>query len=270
MRPRDWKSSVRPLAVAVLVAVLGTGCRTHRGADFKAGPQILYQHAQKNMRDGDFANAIKQLEAIEARFPFSEQAHQAQIDLIYAYYKNRETKPAIDAADTFIRENPTNPSVDYAYYMKGLVYFSRQRNFLERDFKVDLSARPPEHSLKSFEAFALLVKKFPHSPYSVDARMRMIYLRNRLANFEMHVADYYMRRGAYVGAIDRAKYCIAHYDGAPVVQHALQVLIAGYKKLNMPDLAASAQRVYDANYTRAYAPKPEREAKKRWHFWKIW
>jgi outer membrane protein assembly factor BamD len=256
--------------MTLLVAALGAGCSNHRGADFKAGPEILYRHAQKNMDDGDFATAVKELKAIEARFPFSEQSHQAQIDLIYAYYKERQTHLAIDAANTFIREHPTNPRVDYAYYMKGLVYFSRQRNFIERYFKVDLSARPPENSQRSFQAFALLLHKFPHSPYAANARQRMIYLRNRLANFEMHVADYYMRRGAYVGAIGRAKYCIAHYDGAPVVQHALEVLIAAYKKLGMQDLAASVQRVYDANYTGVYAPKPVHVVKKPWHFWKIW
>ncbi len=269
MRPRDLEHSARVIAIALIVAALGTGCRTHRGdEDAKSGPQILYQHAAKSLHDGDFAAAAKQLENLEARFPFSEQAHQAQIDLIYAYYKNRKTDPAIDAADSFIRENPTNPRVDYAYYMKGLVYFSRQRNFLERYFKVDLSARPPTNSLKSFNAFSLLIKKYPHSPYAADARQRMIYLRNRLAGFEMHVADYYMRRGAYVGAIDRAKYCIEYYDGAPAVRDALTVLIEAYKRLGMNDLAASAQRVYDANYSGVAAPA--RAPKKHWHFWKLW
>ena len=270
MRSRDWRNSARTVALAVLVAVLGTGCRHHRGENFKAGPDILYKRAEKSMHEGDFANAIKQLEAIEARFPFSEQFHQAQIDMIYAYYEDRQTQPAIDAANTFIRENPTNVRVDYAYYMKGLIYFSRQRNFIERYFKVDLSARPPENSQKSFEAFALLLRKFPRSPYAPDARQRMIYLRNRLAGFEMHVADYYMRRGAYVGALGRAKYCVSHYDGSPAVPHALQVMIAAYKKLGMNDLAASVQKVYDLNYTGANAPRAAPVRKKHWHFWKIW
>ena len=126
---------------------------------------------------------------LQSRFPFSEPARQAQLDLIYAYYKNRETDPAIDAADTFIRENPTNPRVDYAYYMKGLVYFERQANFMERWFHVDLSKRPPINARKSFDAFVELMKKYPHSPYDADARQRMIFLRNRLADFELHVAD---------------------------------------------------------------------------------
>ncbi len=268
MRSRDWRFSARALALAAVAVVFATGCH-HRGENFKAGPEIIYRQAQKSMHDGDFANAIKQLDAIEARFPFSAQAHQAQIDLIYANYENRQTHAAIDAANTFIRENPTNVRVDYAYYMKGLIYFSRQRNFIERYFKVDLSARPPENSQKSFEAFALLLQKFPRSPYAPDARQRMIYLRNRLANFEIHVADYYMRRGAYVAAIDRAKYCVSHYDGAPAVQHALLVMIAAYKKLHMPDLAASVQKVYDLNFAGTH-PAPLPRAKKHWRLWKFW
>ncbi len=253
--------------IALVVAVLGTGCRSHRGEDeAKVPPEVLYQRAHKSLHDGNFAQAIKQLENLQARFPFSEPAHQAQLDLIYAYYKDNQTDPAIDAADTFIRENPINPRVDYAYFMKGMIYFARQRNFMERWFNVDLSARPPTNALKSFQAFALLLQKYPHSPYAADARQRMIYLRNLLANFEMHVADYYMRRGAYVGAIDRAKYTIEYYDGAPAVQRALLVLSEAYRKLNMPDLAANAQRVYDANYSGAIANAPP--PKKHW--WKIW
>ncbi len=263
---RDLEGSSRIVLIALLVAVLATGCRTNRGDEAKLPPEALYLRAQKSERDGNFAQAIKQLVGLQARFPFSEPARQAQLDLIYAYYKDSQTDPAIDAADTFIRENPINPRVDYAYYMKGLVYFARQRNFLERWFNVDLSARPPTNALKSFEAFGVLLQKFPHSPYAGDATQRMIYLRNLLASFEMHVADYYMRRGAYVGAIGRAKYCIEYYDGAPAVRDALQVLIDAYRKLNMPDLAASAQRVYDANYGAAtlHASPPAK------HWWKFW
>ena len=199
-------------------------------------------------REGEVHRLLKQLEALQSRFPFSEPARQAQLDLIYAYYKNREVDPAIDAADTFIRENPTNPRIDYAYYMKGLIYFERQANFLERWFNVDLSRRPPVNAKKSFEAFDDLVKKYPHSQYAGDARQRMIFLRNRLADFELYVARYYMRRGAYVGALNRAKFCIENYDGAPAVQGSMKILVDAYRRLGMLDLAANAERVYADNY----------------------
>jgi len=238
----------RILLMTLGIALLTAGCRSHRADDAKSGPEVIYARAQKAMKSSSYAEAIKQLEALQSRFPFSEPARQAQLDLIYVYYKSRQTEPAIDAADTFIRENPTNPRVDYAYYMKGLVYFERQANFLERYFNVDLSQRPPVNARKSFEAFDDLIKKYPHSIYVGDARQRMIFLRNRLADFELYVARYYMRRGAFVGAINRAKFCVENYDGAPAVQGSLKVLVEAYRQLKMTDLAADAERTYAANY----------------------
>lgn len=249
MRPVDLERFCRVLLAAVLAAALATGCRSHRGdEDAKSGPEVIYQRSQKMMRSGDFGNAIKQLEALQTRFPFSEAARQAQLDLIYAYYKDHQTDPAVDAAETFIRENPTNPRTDYAYYMKGLVYFERQANFLERYFNTDLSERPPINARKSFDAFNQLLQKYPHSVYAADSRQRMIFLRNRLADFELHVARYYMRRGAYVGALNRAKFCIENYDGAPAVRGSIKILVDAYRALKMDDLAANAEKVYDANY----------------------
>ena len=164
MRLRDLVLPSRTLLLVLGLAMLAAGCRSHRVDDAKSGPEVLYAHAQKSMRNSSYGEAIKQLEALQSRFPFSGPARQAQLDLIYAYYKNRLVDPAIDAADTFIRENPTNPRVDYAYYMKGLVYFERQANFLERWFNVDLSRRPPVNAKKSFEAFDESIEEVPAQP----------------------------------------------------------------------------------------------------------
>jgi outer membrane protein assembly factor BamD len=254
----------RVLLVAVGIAMLAAGCRSHRGDDAKSGPEVIYARAQKAIRNSSYGEAIKQLEALQSRFPFSEPARQSQLDLIYAYYKNREVDPAIDAADTFIRENPTNPRVDYAYYMKGLVYFERQSNWLERRFNVDLSQRPPVNARKSFEAFQQLIEKYPHSQYIGDARQRMVFLRNRLADFELHVALYYMRRGAYVGAINRAKFCVENYDGAPAVKGSMKVLVDAYRDLKMMDLAANAERVYADNF-----PASAKDVMPKKHWWAI-
>jgi outer membrane protein assembly factor BamD len=261
---RDLGSPARILLAGLLIALFGTGCHSHRIDDAKSGPEVIYQRAQKSMKNGDFAQAIKQLEGLQSRFPFSESARQAQLDLIYAYYRNREIDPATDAADTFIRENPTNLRVDYAYYMKGLINFERQPNFMERWFHADLSKRPPTNARKSFDAFNLLLQKYPHSQYAADARQRMIFLRNRLADFEYHVAEYYMRRGAYVGAINRARFCIESFDGAPAVQPSLQILIDAYRRLGMLDLAATTEKVYDANY-----PLDARLAAVKKHWWQV-
>ena len=257
----DLAYSSRILLLTIGIAMLAAGCRSHRAEDAKSGPEVIYARAQKAMKSSSYAEAIKQLENLQSRFPFSEPARQAQLDLIYVYYKSHQTDPAIDAADTFIRENPTNPRVDYAYYMKGLVYFERQANFLERYFNVDLSQRPPVNARKSFEAFDEYNKKYPHSQYVGDSRQRMIFLRNRLADFELHVALYYMRRGAWVGAINRAKFCVENYDGAPAVRGSMKVLVDAYRQLKMMDLAADAERVYAANYP---GSTKDIEQKKSW------
>jgi outer membrane protein assembly factor BamD len=263
VRLRDLVHASRVLLVAVGIVLLATGCRSHRD-DAKSGPEVIYARAQKAIRNSSYSEAVKQLEALQSRFPFSEPARQAQLDLIYAYYKNRQVEPAIDAADTFIRENPTNPRVDYAYYMKGLVYFERQSNWLERRFNVDLSQRPPVNAKKSFDSFQQLIEKFPHSQYVGDAQQRMVFLRNRLADFELHVAVYYMRRGAYVGALNRAKYCVENYDGAPAVKGSMKILVEAYRALNMTDLQSNAERVYAANY-----PNDTRDIIKKKHWWAI-
>jgi outer membrane protein assembly factor BamD len=235
--------------VGLLAMALATGCRSHREKDeAKATPEILYKRAHDSMRNQSFEQAIKQFDALESRFPFSEPARQARLDIIYAYYRNRATDQAVDAADTFIRENPASPRADYAYYMKGMVYFERQANFVERYFKADLTERPPSDAHKSFDAFDALIKRYPHSEYSADARLRMVYLRNRLASYEFHVADYYIRRGAYIAALNRARFCVENYDGAPAVQGALAIMVKAYKALKMDDLAANAEQVYKDNY----------------------
>ena len=226
--------------------------------------EALYQRASKLMKDGSYAAAVKTFEALTARYPFSDPARQSRLDLIYAYYKEREKESAVDAADTFIRENPTHPRIDYAYYMKGLVYFERSRNFLERWFDVDLAARPPQDVRKSFDAFARVVQQYPNSDYAADARQRMVYLRNRLAEYEIGVARYYVRRGAYVGAIDRARNVIETYDGSPSVREALEIMVNCYGKLNMPDLAADSEKVLTANFS---GPRGNTH-RKSW--WKVW
>src|SRR6202789_1780362 len=263
VRLRDLVQPSRAIVLIVGMGLLAAGCRSHRVDDAKSGPEVLYARAQKSMRDSSYGQAVKQLENLQSRFPFSEPARQAQIDLIYAYYKNREVDPAVDAADTFIRENPTNPRVDYAYYMKGLIYFERQANFMERWFHVDLSRRPPVNSRKAFDAFDDLIKKYPHSQYVGDARQRIVFLRNRLADFELYVASYYMRRGAYVGALNRAKFCIENYDGAPAVQGSMKVLVQAYTALGMTDLAKNAETVYVDNY-----PGSARDVEKKKAWWR--
>ena len=244
------------LAAALLaLALLGTGgCSSLKFWDKDKGDQViegspeqLYREAIRDIKSSNYPGAIQRYEMLEARYPFSEQAKQGQLDLIYAYYKNRSTDAAIDQSDQFIRENPTHPRVDYAYYVRGLVSFESGANWLERKFKADIAKRPPHEARKSFQAFQVLVQQYPKSPYAADARQRMIFLRNRLADYEIAVARYYLNRGASVGAANRAKGVIEGYDGAPAVDDALKILAASYRKLGVDDLAQTTQKVRAAN-----------------------
>jgi outer membrane protein assembly factor BamD len=184
---------------------------------------------------------------------------------MYAYYKNPEPESAIDQADQFIRENPAHPRVDYAYYVKGLVQFERNPNFLERWFNADLTERPPIAARKSFQAFQTVLERFPNSEYADDSRKRMVFLRNRLASYEVYVAEHYLKRGAWVGAINRCKYAIENYDGSPQIKRALAIMAESYRRLGMNDLAADAEKVLKENTSPDQVAQGE---KKSW--WKIW
>lgn len=227
-------------------------------------PEQIYTRGESLLRSGDYNGAIRYYEALEARYPFSEQARQARLDIIYAYYRARQSESAIDAADQFIRENPTHPRVDYAWYMKGLVHFERMPNVLERWFRADLTRRPPADARRSFQAFQTVVERFPQSDYAHDARQRMVFLRNRLADYEVHVADYYLRRRAYVAALNRAKFCIENYDGAPATREALDVMVAAYEGLGLEDLAENARKVYALNFPEG---RIQRDTKPWYRFW---
>lgn len=254
-----------PLIALATVAVLAMSGCGNRVKELIGSADKLYETAKKASDNGNYRDAITYYEQLEARFPFSNPARQGQLDLMYAYYKNREPESAIDQADQFIRENPAHPRVDYAYYIKGLTQFERNPNFIERWFNADLTYRPPIDARKSFQAFQTLLQRFPNSEYAEDSRQRMIFLRNRLANYEVYVANYYLKRGAYVGAINRCKYTIENYDGAPQIRRALQIMAASYDKLGLKDLAEESQKVLKENF--ASADATEQRDKSWWKFW---
>jgi outer membrane protein assembly factor BamD len=255
------------LALFAAMALLA-GCRGNNAQDRlqRLTPAALYDRAQKSMRSQDFTDAIRVYEALTARYPFTDQARQARLDIIYAYYRNREKESALDAADTFIRENPTHPRVDYAWYLKGLVDFERTPYSVERWLRVDLTERPPTTARKSFQAFRTVVDQYPKSAYAADARRRMLYLRNRLADYEMQVARYYVERKAWVAAAQRSKQTIEQFDGAPAVKEALQILIRAYREIGYEELAANAEKVYVENFPDGNAR--DNGSNKAW--WQIW
>jgi outer membrane protein assembly factor BamD len=257
------------LATALLVAAGGIlgGCAGKEEKELQSGVTDLYERGRKSMESGNFGNAIRYFEALEARFPFSNETKQAQLDLIYCYYKDRQIEATVDAATTFERENPTHPRVDYALYMRGLAYFSGEHSWYHRLFDVDLAKRPPKNVQESFSVFAQLVQRFPQSAYAADARQRMVFLRNRLADYEIHVARYYLQRGAWLAAANRAKFVIEQYNGAPAGNEALRILVQSYSELGMTELAEDARSVLAASYPEGL-PKLAREEKRPWYkFW---
>ncbi len=258
--------------LALLIITLGTavtGCKSREGRDGPmTDPAQIYQRAKRAINQGDFPFAIRVYEALMARHPFAEESRQARLDVIYAYYRAGESDSAIDAADTFIREYPTHARIDYAWYLKGLTDFERMPNFLERWFRVDLNERPPTQARRSFTSFATVVEQFPNSEYAHDSRRRMVYLRNRLADYELHVARYYVDRGAFVAAAQRAKTTVEEYDGAPAVRQALELLVLCYEKMELKELAAQTRAVYRANYEGEIGEGRKPGEKRKWY--KLW
>lgn len=208
----------------------------------------LYKEAKKSMETGYYNKAVEYYEYLETRFPFGVYGQQSLLDLAYVYYKTEKYEESLSACDRFIRLYPQNPHVDYAYYLRGLVNFNRGRGLTERFLPIDISQRDPGAALQSFKDFAELARRFPDTQYMEDVQKRMIYLRNILAQYEVHVADYYMRRGAYVAAANRARYVVETYPRTPSVPDALVLMAKAYKVMEMNDLSADAIRVLELNY----------------------
>ena len=207
----------------------------------------LYSEAKEARQDGDYVSALDYLQKIEARYPFGRYAMQAQLDTAYIHYRNDEPDLAIAAADRFIKLYPRNPYVDYAYFLKGIVNFNRNSGFLDDIFPTDPSQRDPGATINAFNDFAELVRRFPNSKYAADARKRMIYLRNNLAKHEIHAARFYMRRGAWLAAANRAGRVIENYQRSTSIKDALEIMVEAYEKLGMTELARDSRRVLELN-----------------------
>jgi outer membrane protein assembly factor BamD len=235
----------------------------------------LYAEAASELDSSNYARAVELYEKLESRYPFGRYAMQAQLDVAYAHYRAEEPEKAVAAADRFIKLYPQNPFVDYAYYLKGIVNYNRSVGFLDRYIPTDPSQRDPGSALDAFTDFAALVERFPDSKYAEDARQRMLYLRNNLARHEVNVARYYMRRGAYLAAANRANYVIERFQRTSAVEDALEVLIDAYRALDKPELAADAKRVLDLNRQAGRFVSDESEpgevdlARKLWEYLKL-
>ena len=242
---------LKHLMTLLLLAALLAGCASlDEEADGTKGwsADKLYEEARRNLQDANYERAIDLYEKLEARYPFGRHAQHALLESAYAYYKQDEPDTALATLDRFLKTYPRHPNLDYALYLKGLVNFNRGNSFIERLVRLDPSERDPGAARDAFFDFQELVRRFPDSRYAPDAAKRMHYLRNNLARYEVHVADYYMRRQAYVAAANRAQYVIEKFEKTPAIPDALEILIRAYRKLELDDLAQDALRVYELNY----------------------
>lgn len=242
-------SYLRPAAILVSLALLAA-CAGNDESDDRLVRDTTeaYESAQTATNNGNYRKAIAIYEALQARFPFSELSTQIQLELMYAYYKNGQNEQAIDASDTFIRENPTHARADYALYIKGLVYFSQDAGMLERLFRKNTDNRPPVDAELSFATFERLIQRYPASPYAADSKQRMIFLKNRLAAYENTVAQFYIEQGAYVAALSRAKRALEEFQGADSGEESLQIMIEAYDALGMMELRDDTRRILQENF----------------------
>lgn len=269
---------LRPAALALLVltgAVLG-GCSSSPKKDadekllegrnaeqLKEAAEKLYRDATKSLDSGDYKSAEQQFDRIARLFPFTEFGTQAELGKLYAMYRGGDPDKASSAADKFLREHPRNPHVDYVQYLKGLINFDRHGGLVDYfpngSVRMDVS-----YDRMAFDEFALLTQRYPNSQYVADARQRMIYLRDRIAEHELWIVDFYMRRGAWIAAAKRAEQIIAQYPGAPATYDALNMMREAYSRAGLTELAAEARRVQKAQTFAYKASGPTHEGLWDW------
>jgi len=213
-----------------------------------AGERQMYSEAQRYLGNRNYNLAVRVLQLLESRYPFGRYAEQAQLEIIYAYHGAFQHEAAIEAAERFIRLHPQHPSVDYAFYMKGLAGYAREQDMFDRFMRSDVTKRDISYARASFSDFAQLLARFPDSPYAADARARMVHLRNQLARHEIHVANYYFQRGAFVAAANRGRYVVENFQKTTAVPDGLAVMVQAYILLGLEELAQSTQAVLALNY----------------------
>ena len=264
--------------VAILILSL-SGCAWFKDAvdetsDWSANQ--LYSEAKEKLAEKNYEKAIEYLEILQARYPFGRYAQQAELEIAYAYYKFEEPDLAIAAADRFIKIYPRHPNVDYAWYLKGLTNYNRGKSIVEKYLPQEPSERDTFTMRAAYDDFEQLVRLYPNSSYAIDAAQRMIHLRNNMAEYEIHVADYYMRREAYVAAANRGEYVIENYQRTPAVPDALVVMARAYRIMGVDDLADDAIRVLRLNYpdnpdlALLDDPRGYDKAQKDSRWWKFW
>jgi outer membrane protein assembly factor BamD len=257
-------------SLALLFGALVASCGLLPDDDETKGwsAEKIYNEAKSNLNNGLYEQAIKYYEKLEARYPYGRYAQQAQLEMAYAYFKDQEPAQAITAAERFIKLHPNHPNVDYAYYLKGLANFNDNLGILGHIGDQDMTERDPKATRLAFDAFKELTARFPDSRYTPDAIARMSYLVNALASHEIHVARYYMRRGAYVAAANRVQFTLKTYPRAPANEEGLVILVQAYDALDLRELRDDAERVMKKNFPESKYLKGAAGKDTSW--WRIW
>jgi outer membrane protein assembly factor BamD len=236
------------LILLLVSATILVGCSSNEDEFANTGEDVLWREGLRSMEVSNWPRAIAIMQQIEAQFPFGQFAAQSQLELIFAYYRNGEAEAARAAADRFIRLYPDHENLDYAYYMRGMAYYSEDARILARWLPTDPSKRDPGKARESFSDFSQLLSRFPESTYAADARARMIYLRNLLAAYEIHVSEFYIQRQAYLSALNRARFVVENYQGAPAVPRGLEIMTEMYLRIGLNDLADASLTILRQNY----------------------
>lgn len=238
-----------PLLFIVLVSLSGCAALTEEHDPYKGWTaEEFYRNAHDALESGNYLSAIEIFTALEARFPYGQYAQQAQLETAYAHYKAGEPAAAVAAAERFIKLHPRHENVDYAYYIRGLASFDQGEGLFDRFVPDAKSRRDPQELRTAFGYFKELVTRFPESEYRKDASQRMLQLRNLLAEYELKVAEHYLKRAAYLAAANRAKYVVENYPQTPAVPAALKVMVEAYRNMGMEELARDALRVLRKSY----------------------
>ncbi|AYA65048.1 outer membrane protein assembly factor BamD [Alteromonas sp. RKMC-009] len=242
---------VMPLVVGVMISV--TGCSSSDDSEQRAalanmGSQQMYDNAKRNMQNGNFGAASTALSELDSRYPFGPLSNQVQLDLIYSYYKSGKIDETLATIDRFIRLNPNHSDVDYAFYMRGLTNMEADANMFQQLMQIDRSDRDPSKSREAFTDFRRLIQQYPDSKYAADAKKRMVFIKERLAKYEIAIARFYMRREAFVAAANRGRYVLENYSNTDQVQEALEIMVSSYDQLGLTELKENAMKTLRLNF----------------------
>ena len=271
-RGMKFSRALRHGALTLTAVICVTGCGLFSGKDDTRAENLdkLYAEARDDLASGSFDRAIKSLEKLEARASGTLLGQQALLDLAYAQWKAGERASALSTLERFIKLHPSSPAFDYALYLRGLVNFNDSLGLFGMIAQQQISERDQKASREAFQSFSQLVQQFPESKYAPDARVRMDFIVNSLASYEVHVARYYLRRGAYLAAVNRAKQAVTDFDRAPAAEEALAIMVMGYERLGMKELSQDAQRVLKKNFPSSRflsADGMNVTSKPWWRFW---